>query len=221
MSNRLIKAGNEEILRNLVNGCNGVFGTMSQAIEELEIPRVKSVKPVVSYKGELTLGDPKDFESTMRIGVERYPRTMIARPPTASQYVVATKAAMAAGDDGKLQSEQSSITLGNGQQITDNAAGEKNGEDLAAVKNMRKYQVDDETAPGTKKDVDVEDLAKGYEFGRTAVHISESDQSVTTFETVPGFEIIGFIPQEKVIEMRMSCNKPLHCLRFKNAIPQT
>ena len=173
---------------------------MSQAIEELDIPRVKSVKPVVSYKGELTLGDPRDFESTMRIGVERYPRTMIAKPPTASQYVVATKATIFKGDDGKTQSEQSSMTLGDEQQkAIDSISGEKNGENLAAVKNMRKYQVDDDTTPGTKKDVDVEDLAKGYEYGRTAVHISESDQSVTTFETVPGFEIIGFIPQEKVL----------------------
>lgn len=212
-----MKAGNEKALRNLVDGCNGVFGTMSQAIDELEIPRVKSVKPVVSYKGELTLGHPNDFESTMRIGVERYPRTMIAKPPTASQYVVTTKVATATGDDGKILNEQSSITLNNGKQATEEAAGEKNGENLAAVKNMRKYQVDDETAPGTKKDVDVEDLAKGYEYGRTAVHISESDQSVTTFETVPGFEIIGFIPQEKVIVIRAICDKLFVTLAFLKA----
>ena len=179
---------------------------MAQAVEELYIPRVKSVKPVVSYKGELTLGDPKDFESTMRIGVERYPRTMIARPPAASQYVVRTKTTSADGENENIHSEQSSVTLGNERQKHEESS---TGEGLAAVKNTRKYQVEDETVPGSKKDVDVEDLAKGYEYGRTAVHISESDLNVTTFETIPGFEIIGFIPQEKVPVLNtMSCNLP-------------
>ena len=186
------------MLRKLSDGCGGVYGTMAQAIEELYIPRVKTVKPIVSFKGELTLGDPSVFESTLRIGVERYPRTMIARPPTASQYVVASKAITVGGENENMHSEHLSVGLGDEQQkLEEFATGGNTGENLATVRNTRKYQVEDETAPGSKKDVDVEDLAKGYEYGRTAVHISESDQNVTTFETLPGFEIIGFIPQEK------------------------
>ncbi len=69
---------------------------------------------------------------------------------------------------------------------------------LASVSNTRTYKVVDETAPGGKKDVEREDLAKGYEYGRTAVHISESDENVTKLETQAGLEIIGFIPWSSV-----------------------
>ena len=69
---------------------------------------------------------------------------------------------------------------------------------LAAVKNARTYQIIDEDAPGGKRDVERDELAKGYEYGRTAVHISESDQNVTTYETSPVLDIIGFVTKEQV-----------------------
>jgi ATP-dependent DNA helicase 2 subunit 2 len=69
---------------------------------------------------------------------------------------------------------------------------------LTSVKNARTYQVIDEEAPGGKRDVDREELAKGYEYGRTAVRISESDENVTKLETKAALEIIGFVPMAKV-----------------------
>ena len=72
------------------------------------------------------------------------------------------------------------------------------GNSLAPVRSARTYQVIDEEAPGGKRDVTRDDLAKGYEYGRTAVHISESDLNVTKIETQAGFEIIGFIPWSTV-----------------------
>ena len=204
-----MKADNERVLRTLSEGCDGIFGTMAQAVKELEVPRVKSTKPVHSYKGELTLGDPEDHENTMRIGVERYPRTMVAKPPTASQFVVATGPAVFPSS-----SEEQGTKIGLGpvstpdpkkKEIGGNEFRNSTDDELAAVKNQRKYQVTDETMSGGKRDVSIEDLAKGYEYGRTAVHISESDLNVTTFETTPGLEIIGFIPQEKVSPVYNNC----------------
>ena len=76
--------------------------------------------------------------------------------------------------------------------------GGTDGTGLTSVKTARTYRVNDETAPGGKRDVEREDLAKGYEYGRTAVHISESDENVTKLETLKSFSIIGFIPNDKV-----------------------
>ena len=72
--------------------------------------------------------------------------------------------------------------------------------DLLAVRNARHYQVNSTTegAVEGKLEVDRDELAKGYEYGRTAVHISESDENVTKLETFSEFTIIGFIPWDKV-----------------------
>ena len=176
------KAENEDILRTLCSDCNGVFGTLAQAVNELQIPRVKYTKPVPSYKGYLTLGNPENFDTAMSIGVERYPKTMQQRPPTASKFVVR-------GDVATQSTQASSATMANGE-----GAG---GDGLAAVKSTRAYQIEDEEAAGGKREVEPDELSKGYEYGRTAVHISESDRNVTTYETSPCLDIIGFVEKAK------------------------
>ena len=177
---------NEELLRNLTGDCDGMFGTLAEAIDQMEIPRLKATRPVYSYKGYLTLGDPEQYDSALRIDVERYPRTAIAKPPTASQFVV--RVDLAPGE----ANTQSTATLA---EDTDQTGIQHS---LAAVKNTRTYQVPDENAPGGKKDVDADDLARGFEYGRTAVHISESESNVTKLETRPSLDIVGFVPRDKV-----------------------
>lgn len=176
-----VKAGNEEILRTLCADCNGTFGTLAQAVDELQIPRVKTTRPVNSYKGYLTLGNPETYDTAMSIGVERYPKTMQAKPPTASKFVVR--------GDMTSQSQASSATMANGE-----GAG---GDGLAAVKSTRAYQIEDEAAAGGKREVIPDELSKGYEYGRTAVHISESDRNVTTYETSPCLDIMGFVEKSR------------------------
>ncbi|KAL8714138.1 MAG: hypothetical protein Q9220_001866 [cf. Caloplaca sp. 1 TL-2023] len=177
------KAQNEETLKRLADTCNGIFGTLQQAVEELGVPRLKSTRPVPSYKGQLTLGDPDAYDSAMCIDVERYPRTMVRRPLTASRYVQRIDHA-----NGSMQS--SGTIAGDGDvNMPDADAG-----DLTNVTNSRVYQVLDELAPGGKRDVSRDDLAKGYEYGRTAVHINETDESITNLETNAALEIVGFIP---------------------------
>ncbi|KAL2022329.1 hypothetical protein VTK56DRAFT_5727 [Thermocarpiscus australiensis] len=172
------KAENEKILRKLIDQCkNGVFGTMAQAVEELAIPRIKPARPFKAYDGPLTLGDPSKYESAVSIHVERYFKTKRALPPPASTVVINPERA---GPSQSTQTLDDDVEMG--------------GTEFSGVKFMRTYRVNDPDAPGGKRDVDFEDLAKGYQYGRTVVPFSESDFSVTKLETKKSFAIIGFIP---------------------------
>ena len=191
-ANDEIQKTNEAVLKSLADDCGGVIGTMTQAIEELGLPRLKSTRPVHSFKGDLTLGDPEKYATAMVIDVERYPRTMIRRPATASQFVQRSDLSH------DPISTQSSATILPGADHGEVGAAASDPNGLTAVKSTRAYRVDDEDAPGGKRDVTLEELAKGYEYGRTAVHISESDQGVTKLETKAALEIVGFIPWDSV-----------------------
>lgn len=151
----------------------------------MDTPRLKETRPVPSYRGELTLGAPALYDATMTIDVERYPCTMIAKPPTASAFVVRTDLGSAPG----ASAESSATVAGEGPP----ADGQ-----LSAVRNQRAYQVDNPDEPGIKMNVEMEDLEKGYEYGRTAVHISESEFNVVKLETTAAFELIGFVRADKV-----------------------
>jgi ATP-dependent DNA helicase 2 subunit 2 len=171
-----IKASNEAILQQLCSDCDGVFGTLAQAVDEMKVPRTKETRPVPSFKGMLTLGDPNKYDTALKINVERYPKTMTAAPPSASQFVV------------RNDMEATQTNASNGDE-----GAEVSADGLAAVHTTRTYQVEDENAAGGRKDVDRDELAKGYEYGRTAVHISESDRNITTYETQPCLDIVGFV----------------------------
>lgn len=116
----------------------------------------------------------------MSINVERYFKTHLARPAAASTVVVKSEQGVGS---------QSTQTL-------DDDAME--GVEFSAVKQARAYKVNDPDAPGGKRDVEFETLAKGFEYGRTAVHISESEHNITKLETLKSFAIVGFIPRDKV-----------------------
>lgn len=68
--------------------------------------------------------------------------------------------------------------------------------DLSAVRNQRVYQVDNLEEAGMKKNVEMDELERGYEYGRTAVHISESDMNVVKLETQPSLQLVGFVRAE-------------------------
>jgi ATP-dependent DNA helicase 2 subunit 2 len=124
----------------------------------------------------------------MYIDVKRYFKIRVAKPVSASSFVSKTS----------ITSAQSPNTLNGDVDMTDAPA---NGDDLSAVRNARTYRVNDASAPGGKRDIVREELAKGYEYGRTAVHISELDENVTKLETIRSFSIIGFIPSDKVCKV--------------------
>lgn len=177
-----IKAENENVLRKLCEDCDGVYGTMAYAISELGMPRITQPNPVHLYKGLLTLGDPTKYDTAMAIHVERYAKVRIAKAPTASSFVVKT-----AGGAQASSSTQTSATLQNGG----SQAPAEDG--LTSVKYARTYTVNDENAPGGKRELERDSLARGYEYGRTAVPMEREDEHVTKLETFESFDIVGFV----------------------------
>ncbi|KAH8692933.1 putative Ku family DNA helicase [Talaromyces proteolyticus] len=176
-----LKSENEALLRSLVEDCEGVYGTIAQAIAELDTPRVKAVRGIPSFRGELKLGDPTQYDTALRIQVERYYRTYVAKPPSASSFVV---------KPGGDESAQSSATIA----LADSKSIDEN---LVSVRNARTYHVSDPSVAGGKRELERDDLAKGYEYGRTAVHISESDENITKLETFAALDLIGFIQNDQ------------------------
>jgi ATP-dependent DNA helicase 2 subunit 2 len=81
---------------------------------------------------------------------------------------------------------------------------------LTNVRNVRTYHVDDPSVAGGKRELEREELAKGYEYGRTAVHISESDENITKLETSAALELIGFIQAEQVSFFSFQSQTPVN-----------
>lgn len=186
----LLKATNEAILKALVGKCNnGDFATMAAAVDELAIPRVKPVKLVKNFDGPLTLGDPVQFPSAISINVERWPVTKVNRPSAATTVVITQTA-------GATQS-------------THTIAGDMDefqyDEQYSSVAQHRTYKVNDPGAPGGKRDVEFENLAKGYSYGSTAVPIAESEWDLTNLGTEKGFSIMGFVHMDKVCHGTTLC----------------
>ena len=175
------------MLKALVGQCGdkAQFATIAEAIEQLDIPRIKTARPYKSYDGALTLGDPSNEKlASISINVERYFKTKVARQMTATTVVVKA---------GQAGPSQSTDTMEEGDPMDGVESS-----NFAAVKSARTYKVNDPDAPGGKRDVEFETLAKGFEYGRTAVPFSESDHVVTKLETFKSFDIVGFIPFSKV-----------------------
>ncbi|OQE30525.1 hypothetical protein PENFLA_c003G04251 [Penicillium flavigenum] len=170
------KAENETLLRSLTEDCEGVYGTLEQAVSELDIPRIKVTKSMPSFKGNLTLGNPEEYDTAMTIPVERYFRTYVAKPISASSFV-----------------PRSGTEPGSQAPVKGNAEGDA----LASVRASRTYQITDESAPGGKIDVERDDLAKGYEYGRTAVPIEQTDENVANLQTFAGMGLIGFVQKDQ------------------------
>ncbi|KAF3769998.1 hypothetical protein M406DRAFT_86806 [Cryphonectria parasitica EP155] len=179
-----LKASNERTLKAFVDKCDrGVFATMAEAIEGLAIPKPRFTKLVRSYDGPLTLGDPENFPSAIKTYVDRWPVTKKSSAESATTVVLKS---------GSLDT-QSTMTLDHEMEGFENG-----GPSLSSVKQHRTYKVNDPGAPGGKRDVEFETLAKGYTYGSTAIHVAEAEWDITKLDTTKGFSIIGFIANEKV-----------------------
>lgn len=154
---------------------------MADAVEGLATPSVKVVGLAKKYAGALTLGNPENLPSALSFDVVRWPVTAQASPDSASSVVVKSD----------LSGTQSTMTL-------DNDDGLQDDSEFNRVKQHRNYKVKDSNAPGGKRDIEAEDLQKGYTYGSTAVHIAEVEWDITRLETFQDFSIIGFIANDKV-----------------------
>ncbi|KAJ5185269.1 DNA helicase ATP-dependent Ku type [Penicillium cf. griseofulvum] len=186
------KTENETLLRSLTEDCDGVYGTLEQAVSELDIPRIKVTKSMPSFKGNLMLGNPEEYDTAITIPVERYFRTYVAKPISASSFVPRSGTEPGSQAPGK---------------------GNIEGDALASVRTSRTYQITDESAPGGKVDVERDDLAKGYEYGRTAVPIEETDENVANLQTFAGMGLIGFVLKDQY-------DRYLHMSNTNIIIPQ-
>lgn len=136
---------------------------------------------------KIGLGDPEKYpETSIIIDVKRYPKTKVAKPTSARSVTIHTGTANGGA------STQSSSTLAGDVEMTDASTRES-----GLVKTTRTYEVKISEGLG-KKDVAREDLAKGFEYGRSAVAVTESDENVAKLETTKGFSVIGFVPFDKV-----------------------
>jgi ATP-dependent DNA helicase 2 subunit 2 len=179
------------VLRDLVEAAGGTFFTMSKAIADMSVPSIKSVWPVTTYKGTLTLGNVEKFPDTsLQLEVERYPKIMPVKAPSAKHVVVKPEF----GSDAVGPSAPPAA-----------AKQEEDGSLAAAVKRARSYQVEDASAPGGKRDVDGEQLERGYEYGRTAVNVSKEDMEVATIPTRQCLDIIGFVSAKTVSTCLSTC----------------
>lgn len=138
---------------------------------------------VRNYDGPLILGSPEGFPSAISIMVDRWPVTKVSRPDSASTVVLKSEPT---GTQSTMTLDVDMDSMGNGS-LTFNS-----------VKQHRNYKINDPDAPGGKRDIEFEELSKGYTYGSTAVHIAESEWGITKLETTKEFTIIGFVAKEKV-----------------------
>jgi ATP-dependent DNA helicase 2 subunit 2 len=158
---------------------------MAQLVSELGIPSLKVTRPVVTYKGTLTVGDPERYgEDAVRIEVQRWPCVALAKPQPMKTFAVKT-------DGGVESSAQSSATLQH----------DPMREELQPVKRDKTYQVNDPDGPGGKIDVEKNQLERCYEYGRTAVNISNDDMDVVKLDTEPCLDVVGFVDRAKVLRL--------------------
>lgn len=180
-----LKATNEAILKSLVDKCsNGTFGTLAEAVEELDTPRVKPIRLVKSYDGPLTLGNPEQFTSATSINVERWPATKVNRPTAATTVTVKSEPGATQSTHTLHDDEMDGVEYGDPQ--------------FNSVRQHRTYKINDPNAPGGKRDVEFEELNKGWAYGSTAVYIPDFDKNLTSLEAAKGFSIMGFVNMHKV-----------------------
>lgn len=138
---------------------------------------------VRSYDGQLTLGDAAKFPSSISMAVERWPVTKKSSAESATTVVMKSE----------TNTTQTTMTLDH------DVDGQEDDANLFnSVESHRTYKINDPKAPGGKRDVDAETLARGYTYGSSAIHIAESEWNITKLETIKSFSIIGFVASEKI-----------------------
>lgn len=133
---------------------------------------------------DVELGNTVEYpETAMSIDVKRITKTKIAPRPPASDFV--TRPVV----EGGVQSSNSHQDT----EMTDAPAG-----GMVRVRNNIGYEINDASGAGGKRDIERDELAKGYRYGSTIVPMEAANEATTQFETTQSFSIIGFIPWDKV-----------------------
>lgn len=158
---------------------DGIFATYAEVAESLNTPRIKPVRPVTTFRGSLTIGDPQKFANTIEISVERYPKTKQAKTPSASKFSVAA--------------ETHSVIAQASQVGTHGEGGDDEARPTHQVLPSRTYKLQD-----GEELADNSQLEKGYAYGKTVVPISRADEDFLQFETTASLQILGFVDADTV-----------------------
>ncbi|KAG4306170.1 hypothetical protein PORY_000158 [Pneumocystis oryctolagi] len=174
----ITKTSNEKDLLNFANMCGGTFSSMVDVVDFLNTPNLKKVHPVSLFNGTLTIGDPQNYSDAIKIMVQRYPRTRLAKAPSAHRYNVLKK-----------KSEPSS----NIEQLTQidldlNNNGER--EHFSEVLITKTYKIEEE---GSEKEISKDDVELGYVYGKTIIPINIMDEEEFKYRTNTELTILGFI----------------------------
>lgn len=166
----------------------GTFATMQEVIDSLNLPELRSVRPIASFKGKLTIGDPASMDHFVSIDVERYSRTKQAKALTFRKVFQTTS-----GDKNQLDSikEKDSVADGTKKMFSVDDLTQKKGSFSPEQKMFK-------TVSESIRGIDAEELDKGFMFGRTVVPIAATEIDVLKIEAQPRLEILNFVPQDKV-----------------------
>lgn len=181
------KRHNELVLKDLSTDLPGaIFANAEEAIESLQLPSIRKVRPIKTFTGKLTLGDVSTYENVISINIEAFPCTRVATAPTAVAYAVAAKpAASQATQQQATEDSESSSQL------------KRQG--LQEVKRITEYYVKDETEPDGKIEIEPKDVQTGYRFGSEIVVLSEEEASVLHISNEPAsMMIVGFVAEKSL-----------------------
>ncbi|KAL2315645.1 hypothetical protein POMI540_1105 [Schizosaccharomyces pombe] len=173
------KKENEVRIQEFVESCHGQYCTFQQIYNNIGKPWVRKVRPVAIFRGTFSIGNRDSKDTSISIQVERYPRTRLTKPPTSSAFY-----------ENDMSKNYECLNI-------ENSNVENKSMESDAVSTVRSYMVRD---PKTNDSFEVkrEDLESGYSYGRTIVPISRSDEDVLALDTIPGYEILGFIPKSSL-----------------------
>ncbi|KAF5121344.1 hypothetical protein DV113_000778 [Geotrichum candidum] len=172
-----VKAANEEKLRQLVSGMpqpGSIFANAQEAIDTLQLPTAKRVRPVRAFACKLTLGDPTTYQNVLSFDIESFPCVREASAPSASTYAV-------------------------GSTNPDNLTSVNPG--LQEVKRVTEYFYTQEEGDTKEVTVDPAEILPGYKFGAEIVVLSEEEQKVLTTDQEneqAGMQVIGFVKQSGI-----------------------
>ncbi|KAF5101420.1 hypothetical protein D0Z00_000899 [Geotrichum galactomycetum] len=173
-----VKAANETKLKELVLGMpqpGSIFANAQEAIDTLQLPTAKRVRPVRAFACKLTLGDPTTYQNVLSFDIESFPCVRETSAPSASTYAV-------------------------GSTNFDNLTSVNQG--LQEVKRVTEYFYTKEEDCDIKEvSLDPADILPGYKFGAEIVVLSEEEQKVLATDQEneqAGMQIIGFVKQSGI-----------------------
>lgn len=185
------KKQSEAILKKLCEIPDSVFANAQEAVDSLQLPSVKKVRPIKTFAGKLTLGDLTEYpiDNCISIDIEAFPATRVATASTAVAYATAGKPAASQATQGSPDAKLSAL--------------KKQG--LQEVKRLTEFYVVDENDPEVKTEVEAEDVKSGYRFGPDIVVLTEEEEQVIKLRSQEpaSMMIVGFV-KENMIPRYMS-----------------